>query len=46
MLEASPRASDSMIGRPMPCSAPMNSPTMTPMRAKEIAGESEAKTQA
>ena len=30
----------------MPRSAPMNSPTMTPISAKEIAGESEANTQA
>src|SRR6266566_1874022 len=44
--EASARASDSMIKRPIPRSAPMNSPTMTPIRAKEIAGESEANTQA
>src|SRR6266850_4099060 len=44
--EASARASDSMIRRPMPRSAPMNSPTMTPISAKEIAGDSEANTQA
>src|ERR1019366_9326775 len=44
--DASPRASDSMIKRPIPRSAPMNSPTMTPINAKEIAGESEANTQA
>src|SRR5882757_5013247 len=44
--EASARASDSMINRPMPRSAPMNSPTMTPINAKEIAGDSEAKTHA
>jgi hypothetical protein len=44
--DASPRASDSMISRPMPRSAPMNSPTITPINAKEIAGDSEAKTQA
>src|SRR6202011_2909431 len=44
--DASARASDSIIKRPMPRSAPMNSPTMTPINAKEIAGESEAKTQA
>ncbi len=35
-----------MINRPMPRSAPMNSPTMTPISAKEIAGDSEANTQA
>src|SRR5260370_23806777 len=35
-----------MIKRPIPRSAPMNSPTMTQISAKEIAGESEAKTQA
>src|SRR5229473_2829896 len=46
MPEASARASDSMINRPMPRSAPMNSPTMTPISAKEIAGDSEANTQA
>src|SRR6267378_3813551 len=44
--EASARASDSMINRPMPRSAPMNSPTMTPISAKEIAGDNEANTQA
>jgi len=44
--EASPRASDSMIRRPIPFSAPMNSPTMTPISAKEIAGVNEANTQA
>ncbi len=44
--EASARASDSMISRPIPRSAPMNSPTMTPISAKEIAGDSEANTQA
>src|SRR3954471_11181086 len=44
--EASARASDSMISRPMPRSAPMNSPTMTPISAKEIAGDSDANTQA
>src|SRR6478752_4856022 len=44
--EASARASDSMINLPMPRSAPMNSPTMTPISAKEIAGDSEANTQA
>src|SRR5712675_1147663 len=44
--EASARASDSMISLPIPRSAPMNSPTMTPISAKEIAGESEANTQA
>src|SRR6267154_6130082 len=44
--DASARASDSMIRRPIPRSAPMNSPTMTPISAKEIAGESEANTQA
>src|SRR5271156_6599980 len=44
--EASARASDSMIRRPMPRSAPINSPTMTPISANEIAGESEANTQA
>src|SRR5260370_32517804 len=46
MPEASARASDSMISRPMPRSAPMNSPTMTPISAKEIAGDNEANTQA
>src|SRR5882757_8481583 len=46
MPEASARASDSMIRRPMPRSAPMNSPTMTPIRAKDIAGDNEANTQA
>src|SRR5262245_28860552 len=46
MPEASARASDSMIRRPMPRSAPMNSPTITPISAKEIAGDSEANTQA
>jgi hypothetical protein len=35
-----------MIKRPIPRSAPMNSPTMMPISAKEIAGESEANTQA
>src|SRR5260370_32878190 len=44
--DASARASDSIIRRPIPCSAPMNSPTMTPISANEIAGESEANTQA
>src|SRR5580704_6035362 len=44
--DASARASDSIIRRPMPRSAPMNSPTMTPISANEIAGESEANTQA
>jgi hypothetical protein len=44
--DASARASDSIIKRPIPRSAPMNSPTMTPISAKEIAGESEANTQA
>src|SRR6266581_1292545 len=44
--DASARASDSMIKRPIPRSAPMNSPTMTPIRAKEIAGESDANTHA
>src|SRR6266850_1083289 len=44
--DASARASDSMINRPIPRSAPMNSPTMTPISAKEIAGDSEANTQA
>jgi hypothetical protein len=43
MPDASPRASDSMIRRPIPRSAPMNSPTMTPINANEIAGVSEAK---
>jgi hypothetical protein len=46
MPEASARASDSMISRPMPRSAPMNLPTMTPINAKEIAGDSEANTHA
>jgi hypothetical protein len=40
--DASARASDSMMSRPMPRSAPMNSPTMTPISANEIAGDSEA----
>src|SRR5579883_307522 len=44
MPEASPRASDSIISRPIPFSAPMNSPTITPISANEIAGESEAKS--
>src|SRR5437868_15249387 len=44
--EASARASDSMISRPMPRSAPMNSPTMTPISAKKIPGDSEANTHA
>src|SRR6476619_8430768 len=44
--EASARASDSIINRPMPRSAPMNSPTITPINANEIAGDSEANTQA
>src|ERR1700736_3098894 len=44
--DASALASDSMIKRPIPRSAPMNSPTMMPISAKEIAGESEANTQA
>ena len=38
MPAASPRASASMIMRPMPCSAPMNSPTITPISENEIAG--------
>ena len=46
MPAASPRASASMIMRPMPCSAPMNSPTITPISEKEIAGVSEANSQA
>jgi hypothetical protein len=45
MPDASPRASDSMIRRPMPRAAPMNSLTMT-RSAKEIAGVSEANTHA
>src|SRR6478735_6352826 len=44
--DASARASDSMIKRPMPRSAPMNSPTMTPISANEIAGDSDANTHA
>src|SRR5713226_2000315 len=44
--EASARASDWMISRPMPRSAPLNSPTMTPISAKDIADDSEANTQA
>src|SRR6201746_1241418 len=44
--DASALASDSMIRRPIPRSAPMNSPTMTPISANEIAGESDANTQA
>jgi hypothetical protein len=37
--------SDSMIIFPSPFSAPMNSPTMTPINEKETAGVKEAKTQ-
>src|SRR4030088_389712 len=44
--DASARASDSIIKRPIPRSAPMNSPTITPISAKEIAGEREANTHA
>src|SRR5579872_1854603 len=44
--EASPRACDSIISRPIPISAPTNSPTITPIGANEIAGDGEAKTQA
>src|SRR4051812_4847099 len=46
MPEASALASDSMISRPIPRSAPMNSPTITPISAKDIAGDNEANTQA
>src|SRR6185437_15775965 len=35
MPAASPRASASMIMRPMPCSAPINSPTITPVSHEE-----------
>jgi len=40
------RASASMMSLPSPRSAPMNSPTMTPISANYTAGSSDANTQA
>jgi hypothetical protein len=46
MPEASVRASDSMISRPITRSAPMNSPRITSIQRKAVTGDSEANTHA